>query len=53
MRRGQTTTEYMLTIAAITIAIAAVMYGFMDTFTDETATTGQSLSESLTRGGAQ
>lgn len=52
-RQGQTTTEYMLVIAVITIAVAAVMYGFMETFTDETATTGRSLSTSLTRGGTQ
>jgi hypothetical protein len=43
----------MLVIAVITIAVAAVMYGFMETFTDETAATGSGLAVSLTRGGTQ
>ena len=53
MRRGQSTTEYMMTISFICIAIAAVMYGFYNTVASETQSTGRSMAESLTKGGAQ
>lgn len=53
MRRGQSTTEYMLTISFICIAMAAVMLGLYDTVAGQTASTGSSMAESLTTGGAQ
>lgn len=53
MRRGQSTTEYMMTISFICIAIAAVMYVFYGVVADETEATGRSMAESLTTGGAQ
>ncbi len=51
--RGQSTVEYMLTISALVIAIAAAMYAVSDRIVDATAGTGSSMAESLTRGGVQ
>ena len=53
MRRGQTTVEYLLVISAISIAIAAVLYGVYNSVASQTATTGEALSETLTTGGVQ
>ena len=47
MRRGQSTTEYLLTIAVIAIAIAAVMQVLSTMITSETAALGSSLAQSL------
>ncbi|MFN7145503.1 MAG: hypothetical protein ACK4YP_17140 [Myxococcota bacterium] len=52
-RRGQSTVEYMMTIAFIVIAIAAAMLGVYDTIAGETESTGRSMAESLTKGGTQ
>jgi hypothetical protein len=53
MRRGQSTTEYMLTISLICIAIAAVMLVLYGRVASETASTGRSMAQSLTTGAAQ
>lgn len=52
-RRGQSTTEYLLTISVISIAIASAMASFYFTMKSETEATGESMAESLTTGGVQ
>jgi hypothetical protein len=52
-RRGQSTTEYLLTISVLSIAIASAMASFYFTMKSETEATGRSMAESLTTGGAQ
>jgi len=52
-RRAQTTVEYMLTIAVITIAIMAVMYTLTSVVFDETNSLAGSLGTSLTTDGVQ
>jgi uncharacterized protein (UPF0333 family) len=51
--RGQTTTEYMLTIAVIVIAVAAVFRIVLDTVYHETGSLAGSLRTSLTDDGIQ
>jgi hypothetical protein len=51
--RGQSTTEYMLTIAVIVIAMAVVLRVVLGTLHDETGTLAGSLRTSLTDDGIQ
>jgi uncharacterized protein (UPF0333 family) len=53
MRSGQSTVEYLMTIAVVVIAIAAAMGAFYTVVTNETASTGHSMATSLTTGGVQ
>ncbi len=53
MRRGQSTTEYLLTISAISIALAAVVIALSGTIESSTLSLGSSLADSLTTGGVQ
>jgi Flp pilus assembly pilin Flp len=53
MRAGQTTTEYMMTISVITIAIIAVIRLLLGTLYYETDRLANSMATSLTTDGIQ
>ncbi len=53
MRRGQSTVEYLLTISAISIAVAALVLSLSATIESSTVSLGSSLADSLTTGGVQ
>ena len=53
MKRGQSTVEYMITIAVISIAVAAVVLTLSKTLQSSSVSLGGSLSTSLTTGGVQ
>jgi len=46
-RRGQTTTEYLLGISVLSIALAAVLITFIQVVKDSTESTGSYLTTSL------
>ncbi len=53
MRRGQSTVEYMLTLSAISIAVAALVLSLSATIESSTVSLGGSLADSLTTGAVQ
>ncbi len=53
MKRGQSTVEYLLTISALSIAIAAVVLSLCGTLEGSSLALGRSLAVSLTTGGVQ
>ena len=53
MRRAQSTVEYMLAIAVISIAVVAAMQILLGTMTRETSSLGASMATSLTTDGVQ
>jgi Tfp pilus assembly protein FimT len=52
-RRGQTTTEYMMVIAVVSVALALAMAVFFSTVYTGTDTLSADLIRDLTGGGAQ
>lgn len=52
-RRGQTTTEYIMVIAIVSVALALAMAGFFSTVYTGTDTLSSDLIRDLTSGGAQ
>jgi len=52
-RRAQATVEYMLVISFLSIAVAAALYGIYGSLATATEGTGNSMAESLTKGGIQ
>lgn len=52
-RRGQTTTEYMVIMSVVSIAIAAVLIVFESTLKTNTESLSQDLTNSLTQDGVQ
>ncbi len=53
MRRGQSTVEYMLTIAVISIAVAAVVIALGTAMQSSAKSLGSSMATSLTTDGVQ
>ncbi len=53
VRRAQSTVEYLLAIAVISIAVVAAMQILVGTMTNETSALGASMAESLTTDGVQ
>lgn len=52
-RRGQSTTEYMLLISVVVLAILAAAYTFLEPFQDGVGELGNDVSYSLATGNTQ
>jgi Tfp pilus assembly protein FimT len=52
-RRGQSTTEYLLVIAVLSVALALAMSGFFSAVYTNTDALADQLIDDLTKGGAQ
>lgn len=53
MRKGQSTVEYMLTIATLSLAVAALLLGLGKTISASSVSLGSSLAQSLVDEGVQ
>ena len=53
MRKGQSTVEYMLTIATLSLAVAALLLGLGKTISGSAISLGSSMATSLTTDGVQ
>lgn len=53
MRKGQSTVEYMLTVATLSLAVAALLLGLGKTISGSSISLGSSLAQSLVDDGVQ